>query len=62
MFDWKIPSLSDLSEIKNAAEINNQFGNEMSAANLFLYRNKYNTIQIAIIIFINSIPQFLKKD
>lgn len=48
MFDWKIPSLSDLSEIKNAAEINNQFGNEMSAANLFLYRNKYNT-QIAFL-------------
>lgn len=46
MFDWKSPSLSDLSKIKNAAEINNQFGNEMCAANLLLYRKKYNT-QIA---------------
>lgn len=46
MFDWKSPSLSDLNKIKNAAEINNQFGNEMCAANLFLYRKKYNT-QIA---------------
>lgn len=46
MFVWKSPSLSDLNDIRNAAEVNNQLGNEMSAANLFLYRNKYET-QIA---------------
>ena len=43
---WNSPTFADLEKISFVAEINNQFGNEMSAANLFLYRNKYQ-IKIA---------------
>lgn len=41
--NWKSPSFNDLEIIKSTAEINNSFGNEMSAVNLFLYQHKYNT-------------------
>ena len=43
MLDWRTPLISDLDVIKTVAEVNHQFGNEMSAVNLFLYRNKYDT-------------------
>lgn len=43
MLDWRTPLISDLDVIKTVAEVNHQFGNEMSAVNLFLYRKKYDT-------------------
>ncbi|MBR4998605.1 MAG: DUF2156 domain-containing protein, partial [Clostridia bacterium] len=43
MIEWVCPTIDILPQIKKAAQINAQQGNDMSAANLFLYRNKYNT-------------------
>ena len=43
MLDWREPLISDLDVIKTVAGVNHQFGNEMSAVNLFLYRKKYDT-------------------
>ena len=41
MIEWVCPTIDVLPQIKKAAQINAQQGNDMSAANLFLYRNKY---------------------
>ena len=43
MIEWVCPTIDVLPQIKKAAQINAQQGNDMSAANLFLYRNKYKT-------------------